>query len=174
MKRWLPMIAAAALVASTPHWGSASGPFEQRLSQDRQIMQALNRLTFGPRPGDVEEVRRLGVAKWIELQLHPDRIPENPGLDEKLKPLETLRMNLPEIVEKYTPQQPRRPPRVQKVYGKWPGLEKEQLIEGRDLAVTTDYRDVLGELIRGHLGQRDLGTFFPGYQPCDPLALLRA
>jgi uncharacterized protein (DUF1501 family) len=61
-----------------------------------------------------------------------------------------------------------------KVYGKWPGLEKEQLFEGRDLAVTTDYRDVLGELIRGHLGQRDLGTVFPGYQPCDPLGLLRA
>ena len=105
MKRLLQMIAAAALVVSTPRWGSASGPFEQRLSPDRQIVQALNRLTFGPRPGDVEEVRRLGVAKWIELQLHPDRIPENPALDEKLRPLETLRMNLREIVEKYTPQQ---------------------------------------------------------------------
>jgi len=62
-------------------------------------------LTFGPRPGDVEEVRRLGVTKWIELQLHPDRVPENPALDAKLKPLETLRMDLREIVEKYTPQQ---------------------------------------------------------------------
>src|SRR6266567_7624266 len=39
-----------------------------------------------------------------------------------------------------------------KIYGKWPGLEKEQLFEGRDLAVTTDYRDVLSELVRGHLG----------------------
>ena len=61
-----------------------------------------------------------------------------------------------------------------KIYGTWPGLEKEQLFEGRDLAVTTDYRDVLGELIRGHLGQKDLGTVFPGYRPCDPLGLLRA
>jgi len=60
-----------------------------------------------------------------------------------------------------------------KVYGKWPGLEKEQLFEGRDLAVTTDYRTVLGELIRGHLGQQDLGPVFPGYQPGDPLGLLR-
>src|SRR5258708_20601006 len=104
MKRLVLMIATAALmVTSIPHLGSASGPFDQRLSQDRQIVQALNRLTFGPRPGDAEEVRRLGVTKWIELQLHPDRIPENPALDAKLKPLETLRMDLREIVEKYTP-----------------------------------------------------------------------
>jgi uncharacterized protein (DUF1501 family) len=61
-----------------------------------------------------------------------------------------------------------------KVYGKWPGLEREQLFEGRDLAVTTDFRAVLGELIRGHLGQKDLGPVFPGYQPGDPLGLLRS
>jgi uncharacterized protein (DUF1501 family) len=61
-----------------------------------------------------------------------------------------------------------------KVFGKWPGLEKEQLFEGRDLAATTDYRDVLGELIGGHLGQKDLGGVFPGYRPGDRLGLLRA
>ena len=61
-----------------------------------------------------------------------------------------------------------------KVYGKWPGLEKEQLFEGRDLAVTTDFRTVLGELIRGHLGQKDLGPVFPGYQAGDPLGLMRS
>jgi uncharacterized protein (DUF1501 family) len=61
-----------------------------------------------------------------------------------------------------------------KVYGKWPGLENEQLFEGRDLAVTTDFRSVLGELIRGHLGQKDLSPVFPGYQPSDPLGLLRS
>jgi uncharacterized protein (DUF1501 family) len=61
-----------------------------------------------------------------------------------------------------------------KVYGKWPGLEKEQLFEGRDLAVTTDFRAVLSELIRGHLGQKDLGPVFPGFQPGDPLGLLRS
>jgi uncharacterized protein (DUF1501 family) len=61
-----------------------------------------------------------------------------------------------------------------KVYGQWPGLEKEQLFEGRDLAVTTDFRAVLGELIRGHLGQKDLGPVFPGYKPGDPLGLLRS
>ncbi len=106
MRRLLLIIATAALlVTSISRPGNASGPFDQRLSADQQILQALNRLTFGPRPGDVEEVRRLGVTKWIELELHPEQIPENPALDAKLKPLETLRMNLPDVVTKYTPQQ---------------------------------------------------------------------
>lgn len=60
-----------------------------------------------------------------------------------------------------------------KVYGTWPGLEKEQLFEGRDLAVTTDFRAVLSELVRSHLGQNDLSTVFPGFQPGAPLGLLR-
>jgi len=52
-----------------------------------------------------------------------------------------------------------------KVYGKWPGLEAEQLYEARDLALTTDFRDVLGELVRGQLGNQDLSRVFPGYTP---------
>ncbi len=55
-----------------------------------------------------------------------------------------------------------------KVYGKWPGLETEQLNEGRDLALTTDFRDVLGELVRKHLGNPSLNTVFPGYSPRFP------
>jgi uncharacterized protein (DUF1501 family) len=50
-----------------------------------------------------------------------------------------------------------------KVYGEWPGLVTEQLYEGRDLALTTDFRDVLGELVERHLGNRDLAMVFPGY-----------
>ena len=61
-----------------------------------------------------------------------------------------------------------------KIYGQWPGLEKEQLFEGRDLAVTTDFRAVLSELIRGHLGQKDLSAVFPNFQPGGPLGLLRS
>ena len=60
-----------------------------------------------------------------------------------------------------------------KVYGKWPGLEKEQLYEGRDLAVTTDFRAVLSELLTGHLGTQNLTQVFPGFQPGEPLGLLK-
>jgi len=50
-----------------------------------------------------------------------------------------------------------------KVYGRWPGLDQSQLYEGRDLALTTDFRDVLSELVATHLGNRDLREVFPGY-----------
>jgi uncharacterized protein (DUF1501 family) len=50
-----------------------------------------------------------------------------------------------------------------KVYGKWPGLAPEQRFEGRDLAVTTDFRDVFGEIVVRHLGVKDASTIFPGY-----------
>ena len=58
-----------------------------------------------------------------------------------------------------------------KVYGKWPGLEPEQLYEARDLALTTDFRDVLGELVRGQMGNRDLSHVFPNYT-AKPLGIL--
>jgi uncharacterized protein (DUF1501 family) len=66
------------------------------------------------------------------------------------------------------------PVRGGKVYGKWPGLEKEQLYEGRDLAVTTDFRTVLGELVGGHLGQKNLAHVFPGFEMGEKLGLLKA
>jgi uncharacterized protein (DUF1501 family) len=61
-----------------------------------------------------------------------------------------------------------------KIYGEWPGLEKEQLFEGRDLAVTTDFRTVLSELVRVHLGQNDLTSVFPGFKAEASLDLLRS
>jgi uncharacterized protein (DUF1501 family) len=52
-----------------------------------------------------------------------------------------------------------------KVYGKWPGLQQHQLYEGRDLYLTTDFRDVLGELVNRHSGNPSLQGVFPGYTP---------
>ena len=50
-----------------------------------------------------------------------------------------------------------------RVYSRWPGMSEGELYEGRDLAVTTDYRNVLGEIMSKHLGDRDLKTVFPGF-----------
>jgi len=50
-----------------------------------------------------------------------------------------------------------------KVYGDWPGLKSDQLYEGRDLALTTDFRDVFGEIAAKHLGATNLRAVFPGY-----------
>ena len=49
------------------------------------------------------------------------------------------------------------------VYGRWPGLEGHQLNEGRDLALTTDFRSVVGEILTKHLGVKELGPVFPGF-----------
>ena len=63
-----------------------------------------------------------------------------------------------------------------RVYGKWPGLAREQLYEGRDLALSTDFRDVFAELIASHLGNQNLSAVFPGFdaQPANFPGLLKA
>jgi uncharacterized protein (DUF1800 family) len=107
MLRVVPAVAMAALLATGISFrGNAVGRFETKLSKDEQILQAVSRLTFGARPGDVEEVRRIGVEKWIQLQLHPDQIPENPVLEARLKPLASLTMDAARIIKEYQPAQP--------------------------------------------------------------------
>jgi uncharacterized protein (DUF1501 family) len=64
------------------------------------------------------------------------------------------------------------PVRGGRMFGQWPGLEAEQLFERRDLAVTTDFRSVLGELVSGHLRQR-ADAAFPGFSLGQRLGLLR-
>src|SRR5579884_1115660 len=79
--------------------------FQLKLSKNEQIQHALDRLTFGPRPGDFEKVRRVGLKKWMDQQLHPERIAENPTLEARLAPLESLRMTQEEAVRHYPPPQ---------------------------------------------------------------------
>ncbi len=59
-----------------------------------------------------------------------------------------------------------------KVYGDWPGLEREQLYEGRDLNVTTDFRAVLSELVTKQMGNRQIATVFPGFDKPNPRGVL--
>ncbi|MGA2021291.1 MAG: DUF1800 domain-containing protein [Candidatus Sulfotelmatobacter sp.] len=66
----------------------------------RRALHALNRLTFGPRPGDVQRVMAMGVDKWIDLQLHPDKIDDS-ALNVRLEPFRTLRMNTKELAENF-------------------------------------------------------------------------
>jgi uncharacterized protein (DUF1501 family) len=57
------------------------------------------------------------------------------------------------------------PVRGGRVLGRWPGLDEGARFDGRDLAVTTDFRLLFGEVVARHLGITDLGTIFPGYAP---------
>ena len=79
---------------------SATTPMDEQ----QRALHALNRLAFGPRPGDVESVAAMGVDKWIDRQLHPDKIDDH-ALDARLAPFRTLRMDTREIVENFPPPQ---------------------------------------------------------------------
>jgi uncharacterized protein (DUF1800 family) len=70
------------------------------VSERRRALHALHRLTFGPRPGDVQRVMAIGVDKWIDLQLHPDKIDDS-ALNARLEPFRTLRMNAKELAESF-------------------------------------------------------------------------
>ena len=98
------LLCMAALVAartSKPKPAADYTAFRQKLPKDDQIVHALDRLTFGPKPGDIEAVRKLGLKKWIDLQLHPERIPENPEVARRLEPLESLRMSQSDAERNY-------------------------------------------------------------------------
>ncbi len=75
--------------------------FQQEIARNQRITQALNRLEFGPRPGDAEAVAKIGLKKWIEQQLHPESIPQNRVLADKLKSFDTLAMPSDALVRNY-------------------------------------------------------------------------
>jgi uncharacterized protein (DUF1501 family) len=59
-----------------------------------------------------------------------------------------------------------------KVYGRWPGLAREQRYDGRDLAVTTDFRSVFAEVVTGHLGVTDTRSIFPKFADAGKLGFI--
>jgi uncharacterized protein (DUF1800 family) len=69
----------------------------------KRAVHALNRLTFGPRPGDVQKVMAMGVDRWIDEQLHPEKISDS-ALEARLAPLRTLKMSQKELVEEFPDQ----------------------------------------------------------------------
>lgn len=75
------------------------------MTADQKLVHALNRLTFGPRAGDVEHAREMGLSAWIEQQLHPETLGENPELASRLAPLDTLRMSTAEMLQRYPSRQ---------------------------------------------------------------------
>jgi uncharacterized protein (DUF1800 family) len=77
--------------------------FATQMPESKRALHALQRLTFGPRPGEVDRVAAIGVDKWIDLQLHPDKIDDS-TLDARLAPFRTMRMDTREIVENFPPQ----------------------------------------------------------------------
>jgi uncharacterized protein (DUF1800 family) len=70
------------------------------LTEDEAILHAMNRLAYGPRPGDIERIRRMGLEKWIEQQLHPDSINDG-ALDQRLERYPTVNMPARKLLIEY-------------------------------------------------------------------------
>ncbi|MBI3404554.1 MAG: DUF1800 family protein, partial [Acidobacteria bacterium] len=70
------------------------------LSEEEATLHALNRLGFGPRPGDVDNVRKSGLEKWVDQQLNPEKIGDG-AVSEKLERYPTLAMSPAQLMEKY-------------------------------------------------------------------------
>ena len=103
------LLSAAALVAGdktskSKHPDSSSSASAAPMEDDKRIVHALNRFTFGVRPGDVERVRAVGLDKWFDEQLHPEKIDDG-AVESRLAPFRTLKMSTREMVENFPPPQ---------------------------------------------------------------------
>jgi uncharacterized protein (DUF1800 family) len=101
LRRAAGLILAAALAAPAGLAAARPRPTPPP-DEDAQIVHALSRLTFGPRPGDVDAVRKIGLDEWISRQLHPERIPDG-ALAPRLASLSTLGLSTAEILRGYDP-----------------------------------------------------------------------
>jgi uncharacterized protein (DUF1800 family) len=88
---------ASMLAASS---GFRNKPAAQSLTEKERAMHALNRLTFGPRPGDLERVQAIGVKKWVEMQLNPEQIDDS-LLEARLQSFPAMRMSQAELMQAF-------------------------------------------------------------------------
>ena len=75
----------------------------RELNEDEAILHALNRLGYGPRPGQVEQIKKIGLENWIQAQLHPENIAD-PELDARLAQMPTLGLGAAALLDQYPPQ----------------------------------------------------------------------
>ena len=100
------LVSVLALLSAVPSLSAAKKPVPAKkkalapLTQEQRAIHALNRLTFGPRPGDLDHVLQIGVDKWIDQQLHPESIDDS-GLNPRLGPLRTLRMSPKDLLQSF-------------------------------------------------------------------------
>ena len=100
----LALAGALALSTLVPVTADSKSKVPAALTADKKVIHLLNRIGFGPRAGDVERVKKMGVDKYIDLQLHPERIDDS-SIESKLANYPSLKMSLADIQEKYPPPQ---------------------------------------------------------------------
>ena len=116
---------------------SRAGDESKTLTEEEKIVHVLNRLGFGPRPGDIEKVAAMGLEAYIEQQLHPQEIPD-PVMEERLSSFKTLKMTPKELAEFY-PAPNRLRNKRQKLQAERPdeGARNSPQMEGESVPETT-------------------------------------
>src|ERR1035441_10923547 len=94
--RWITAAVLSCVVAASL-WAAKKPKSSDPEIERQRALHALDRLTFGPRPGDVQSVAAIGVDKWIEQQLHPEKI-DNSAMQARLSGYRTLKMSSREML----------------------------------------------------------------------------
>ena len=112
-KRLAALLALIAITVSLSVWAKdkknkknkkTALPAAQQMDEHQRALHVLNRFTFGPRPGEVDQVATMGVDKWFEQQLHPEKLDDS-QLEARLSPLRTIHMSSAEMVQTFPPPQ---------------------------------------------------------------------
>ena len=121
------------------------------LTEEQKIVHVLNRAGFGPRPGDIERVRRMGLQNYLELQLHPLKI-EDSAAEARLSELKTLTMSSSELIEQYPPRNLQKSENNERLRGaaQKGGDETEEMERPRGIALNVPAR-IIGELAQAKL-----------------------
>ncbi|HEX6717235.1 MAG TPA: DUF1800 domain-containing protein [Pyrinomonadaceae bacterium] len=100
MKKFVAVILALAISTAQSFAAGDKRPKSKALTEDQRIIHVLNRLGFGPRPGDIERVKAMGVENYINQQLNPGKIADTVA-ENKIRDLSVLNMTTAELYEKY-------------------------------------------------------------------------
>jgi uncharacterized protein (DUF1800 family) len=88
------------LAAPSPPWRSKRSTATQAMAEQERTAHALNRLTFGPRPGDLERVEAIGIKKWIEMQLNPEQIDDS-LLEARLQSFPAMHLSQQDLLQEF-------------------------------------------------------------------------
>jgi uncharacterized protein (DUF1800 family) len=105
------------------------------LSADEAILHALNRLAYGPRPGDIERIHQTGLAKWIDRQLNPNSI-DDKAVEARISNLPTLHLSTAKLIEEYP--QPKQAAKLAEKKGQQSGADAAAAVIARESQTTAD------------------------------------
>src|SRR5260370_33993478 len=122
------------------------------LSSDEAILHALNRLAYGPRPGGVERVRQMGLAKWIEQQLNPNSIDDKP-MQARMQDYPSLRMSTAKLIDEYP--QPKRAEKQAEKQAQAQARQKQRRSDAAAETLARDTHEAQGQTTTAHDAEAD-------------------